>query len=143
MVFVPFVNVPPSVAEKVTVFPSITAEASDCELLALSTSSYSRLTPANVDVMVLIVLVITRPPCALGVTVFESIRAPSRRVELGQYLHELDQQNTVALLVVAPRDVMLAQQKIPEPASFGPQKRKYIVSLAAFWQLLPLLGQRN
>jgi hypothetical protein len=38
---------------------------------------------------------------------------------------------------------MLAQQKIPEPASFGPQKPKYIVSLAAFWQLLPLLGQRN
>ncbi len=37
---------------------------------------------------------------------------------------------------------MLAQQKIPEPASFGPQKPKYI-SLAAFWQLLPLLGQRN
>ncbi len=59
MVFVPFVNVPPSVAEKVTVFPSITAEASDCGLLALSTSSYSRLTPANVNVMVLVVLVIS------------------------------------------------------------------------------------
>jgi len=91
---------------------------SDCGLLALSTSSYSRLTPANVNVMVLVVLVISlgnnEAASALGVTLFESIRAPSRRVELGQYLHELDQQNTVALLVVAP-GINACSAKDPEP----------------------------
>jgi hypothetical protein len=66
-----------------------------------------------------LVLVITRPPCALGVIVFESIRA-SRRVELGQYLHELNQQNTVALLVVAPRDGNACSAKDPGAREFRP-----------------------